>query len=150
MPEHTHTHTHTYTYWVESLIIFVLATNNLFLNNLTMNWFQSVVYFPLFRITSCHLSGSLLIPLKWNSVAFESRKFSTNVFAWSWENCFVIQSIEQKRWKSFDAKFGEYCGCGTTDQPKSNIFPAWFLLNSALRYHGKAQRFSHWWLTDVF
>ena len=30
------------------------------------------------------------------------------------------------------------------------FFPAWFLLNFALCYHGEAQRFFYWWVQSIF
>ena len=37
-----------------------------------------------------------------------------------------------------------------TDQSKSNIFPAWFLLNVVLCYRGEAKHFSYWNPTGCF
>ena len=54
----------------------------------------TIVHLPLFWITFCHLLDSLLIPLKQKSAGFQLKKFSTNVFTWSWRNFFfAIQSI---------------------------------------------------------
>ena len=47
---------------------------NLFMNNPTMNKFQSIIYPPLFWIISRHSFGRMLIPYKWNSADFELRK----------------------------------------------------------------------------
>ena len=64
-----------------SLKFSVLENYNLFMNNFTINSFQSIVYTPLFLITSCFLSDRLLILLKLISTGFELKKFSTNIFA---------------------------------------------------------------------
>ena len=50
------------------------------MNNLTMYVFQSILYRPLFLITYCYVSGSLLTD--WNSPGFQLNKFSTNIFIW--------------------------------------------------------------------
>ena len=50
---------------------------------------------------------------------------------------------EWKRWKSLSTRSGEYGGWGRTDHSKSNIFPARFLPNVALRYFRERQRSSY-------
>ena len=123
--------------WISSDLV-----EYLFKNNLTMNQIQSIVYLPLFCITSCHLSVKLLIPF--NSASFDPKKFSTKIFTWFYRESFLSFRAfcrEWKRLKSLGSRFGKYSGKSRTDQTKSNIFSVWFLLNVALCYRRGAQDF---------
>ena len=51
-------------YMIESWIISVSVKYNLFIINLTINKFRSIVYFLLFWFTLCHLFVNFLIPLQ--------------------------------------------------------------------------------------
>ena len=63
---------------------------------------------------------------------------------------FKASCWDEKRWKSLGARSSEYGGWGRIDQPNSNIFPAWYLLNLFLCYQEDSQRLSHWRVWGIF
>ena len=95
------------------------------MNNLTMNKFQSIVYFAIILI---HLLPFITNPVDSTQVKFSwfwAQEVFHKFFHLIFLRYLVIQSI--LKWKSLGARFGEYGGWGRTDQPKSNIF-YWMIL----------------------
>ena len=120
---------------------------------LTIDYFQSVVYSPLFWIASCCLFGCLFILLCKVQLVSSSKSFPQTFPPDILGEIFLpFPRIyrKRKRWKSLGERSREYDAWGRTNQPKSNIFfPAWFLLNVALR-NNKAQYLSRWRMRGIF
>ena len=111
-----------------------------------MNSFQSINSIFAIILNHLWLFISLLVHLRKIQLISNSRnltlKFSPDLLEkmfWCLEH-FVEN---EKRWKSFGARFGEY---GVEQTYLNLIFsPVWLLLNVTLYHHGGAQCFSYQW-----
>ena len=92
------------------------------------------------------------MPLKEIHLVSNSTSFP-QMFSGDAEKIFLSVRVfyrEGKSRKSLGASHWVYNGSGRKGQLKSNIFPARFLVNVALRYHGEAQCFSHRRVRGIF
>ena len=109
------------------------------MNNLIINSFQSIVYSPLFWITTCYLSARKVQLVSGGRIF--SQMFSPYLLK---KISYSAHFVEKEKDESHLVQGLLNMVDGVEQTRQFQIFSLWFLLNVALRYHREAQHLSYW------